>query len=245
MFGPVREEGQPAAELRHDRRHRVVADDVPESGRATQELGETDACTVGHDDLGRVGVPDPDLLASARRHRLDLGREAVDVGDDDVREFGREREPQRPVAGLRHDQEPRFVGIVADHRREWRVGLAGERQWHEDQRARVDVGVPDGGDGLGNAGADGLRAGERRQRGHVRPRFAGRGHADTRFATTSSLIPAPASQGDGHALKPFATTSSLMPTPRVASGRRLAAGRRPRPGRRRVLACPRRVRARP
>ena len=68
-------------------------------------------------------------------------------------QLGEEREPQVAVARLRHDEQPGRVPVGADQRAERGPGLTGGGERHEDQGALGQVPVPDGGEGLGAAGA--------------------------------------------------------------------------------------------
>jgi len=66
------------------------------------------------------------------------------------------------VARFGDDEQDRRSRVVADHRGQRGVGLPGQGQRDEDQRARADVNVPDGTGRLGGAYVGGDGAGQRR-----------------------------------------------------------------------------------
>lgn len=171
--GPLPEVGQPPPEQRHARRRgirrlRILLRRPPKAHGAAQEAYEVDARAARDDQLGRVGAQldlDLDAFAGLRVGLAALGGlddvgVGVEVRQDDVGQFGEEREPQLAVARLRHDEQPRRLPVGADQRAQRGTGLTGGGQRHEDQRPLGQVPVPDGGGGLGAAGGDGLEAGE-------------------------------------------------------------------------------------
>lgn len=170
---PLPEVGQPASEQRHARgrgvrRLRVLLRRTPEAHGAAQQAYELDARAARNDQLGRVGAQldlDLDAFAGLRVGLAALGGldgvgVGVEVRQDDVGQFGEEREPQVAVARLRYDQQPRRLPVGADQRAQRGTGLTGRGQRHEDQRPLGQMPVPHGGGGLGAAGGDGLEAGE-------------------------------------------------------------------------------------
>jgi hypothetical protein len=90
-----------------------------------------------------------------------VGRAAVDVGQDQCREFGSEGEALVAVTRLGHHEQLRPAGGVADHRRQRRAGLAGQRKRDEHQRSGADVHVAHGAGALRGAAGDGRGPGQR------------------------------------------------------------------------------------
>lgn len=147
---------------------RVLFRRTPKSHGPAQQPYEVDARAARHDQLRGVRAQvDLDLDPLARLRvglgalgGLDALRVRLDVGQHDAGQLGQEREAQVAVAGLRHDQQVRRVPVGADQRPEQGPGLTGGDQRYEDERTVRQVPVPDGGGGLGPAGAHGLQPGE-------------------------------------------------------------------------------------
>jgi hypothetical protein len=159
MFGSVGEEGQPAAEDGDRFGHGVRPFGAAEAGGPAEQAGEGDAGRVGQQELRRVGVPDAGLAAA---DGLLGGEVAVDVRENDRGELRGEGETLVPVTRLGDDEQSWCARVVAGHRGQRGVGLAGQGQRDEDQRPRADLHVADGAGGLRGSAVGRQGAGQRR-----------------------------------------------------------------------------------
>jgi hypothetical protein len=133
MLGALGEVGQPAAEHRHSRRHGELARRAAKPRRPSEQAHETDRGLVRHHKLRSIEETGP-CLVPAGRHVLGRGAEALDIRHHDTGQLGREREPLVPVPRLANHQQSGRVAVVADHRGQRRVCLAGQSERHEHQR---------------------------------------------------------------------------------------------------------------
>jgi hypothetical protein len=152
VFGALGEVRQPASEQGHDARDGVLAVRAAEPRGAAEQPHELDAAGVGDEDLRGVGE------AAPAAHVLLVAREAVHIRHERASELRRELEALVAVARLRHEQQARVVGVVAEHRGQRRVRLAGQGQRYEDQWSFGQVDVAHRGDGLRGPVANGQRS---------------------------------------------------------------------------------------